>query len=211
MQSSLPSSFTLPDMKVHDNRWTGFWRSIEKITGNRYTAKCTYCNSELPGHPEKLHSHVLLCTSWSAAAKSNYIKKVNSSISKSSSKSQKKASISSTSDNGDSISSSSKFKRQENLMNWYTKPISQDQKFRIDKKILDAVVYGNLFFKIIENPYIIKLLNELAPNYKPPSSIMDITVALDGWQDISRNSIYTFMALKEDQEYVLDIIDLSSN
>ncbi|CAG8490172.1 17981_t:CDS:2 [Cetraspora pellucida] len=42
-------------------------------------------------------------------------------------------------------------------------------------------------------------------------STTDFTIALDGWQDISKNSIYSFMALKENQEYVLDIIDLSSN
>ncbi|CAG8650768.1 3184_t:CDS:2, partial [Dentiscutata heterogama] len=89
----------------------------------------------------------------------------------STSKPQKKARISSASDNGDSTSSSSsKLKRQESLMNWYTKPMSQDQHAKIDKRLLDAVVYSNLPFKIIENLYIIKFLNELAPNYKPLSA-----------------------------------------
>ncbi|CAG8472508.1 7407_t:CDS:2 [Dentiscutata heterogama] len=42
-------------------------------------------------------------------------------------------------------------------------------------------------------------------------SLTDITIALDGWQDVSRNSIYSFMALKEEYEHILDIIDLSAN
>ncbi|CAG8670315.1 18041_t:CDS:2 [Cetraspora pellucida] len=210
MESSpplLPSGFTLPDMKVHDNHWNGFWCSIEKITGNRYTAN-------------------------------NYIKKITSSTSKSSSKSQKNVKISSNSDNGEFTSSfHSILKCQESLINWYTKPVPQDQQAKIDKKLLDAVVHANLPFKIVENPYVLKFLNELAPNYKPPSantlsakvlnnsfssylekkfeimeSITDITIALDGWQDISRNSIYGFMALKEDQEYdeLEKILQLSS-
>ncbi|CAG8721627.1 18070_t:CDS:2, partial [Cetraspora pellucida] len=156
--------------------------------------------------------HVNTYARWSAAAKSNYIKKITSSTFKP----QKKC--------------------QENLINWCTKPMLQDQQAKIDKKLLDAVVYSNLPFKIIENPYMIKFLNELASNYKPPStdilsskvlnnsflaylekkfeiikSITDLTIALDGWQNISRNSIYSFITLKENQEYVLDIINLLSN
>ncbi|CAG8470604.1 2522_t:CDS:2 [Cetraspora pellucida] len=41
------------------------------------------------------------------------------------------------------------------------------------------------------------------------STLTDITISLDGWTDNSGNSIYGFMALKESQEIVLDILDLS--
>ncbi|CAG8672969.1 8092_t:CDS:1, partial [Scutellospora calospora] len=56
----------------------------------------------MPGYPDKLHTHVLSCNSWSAAEKSIYIKKITSSTSKSSSKSQKNVKISSNSDNEES-------------------------------------------------------------------------------------------------------------
>ncbi|CAG8531871.1 2985_t:CDS:1, partial [Scutellospora calospora] len=62
VQFLLPSGFILLDMKVHNNYWIRFWHSIEKIIGNRYIAKCTYCNSEMPDHSKKLHSHILICT-----------------------------------------------------------------------------------------------------------------------------------------------------
>ncbi|CAG8604479.1 6808_t:CDS:1, partial [Scutellospora calospora] len=42
MQSQPSTSFVFPDMITHDIRWTGFWRSEEKVTDNRYKAKCSY-------------------------------------------------------------------------------------------------------------------------------------------------------------------------
>ncbi|CAG8764603.1 12894_t:CDS:2, partial [Ambispora leptoticha] len=133
-------------------------------------------------------------------------------------------------------SSSPVIKRQESLANWCIKPITQNKQPEINKKLLNAIIYGNLLFKIVENPYFLDFLNELAPNYNPPStrilhtevfnslfssylskkfkmfkSLADITIVLDGWQDISKNSIYGFMALKEEQEHVLDIVNLSAN
>ncbi|CAG8661079.1 16171_t:CDS:2 [Cetraspora pellucida] len=42
------------------------------------------------------------------------------------------------------------------------------------------------------------------------SILIDYTISLDGWTDNSGNSIYCFMALKECQETVLDILDLSA-
>ncbi|CAG8787130.1 6766_t:CDS:1, partial [Cetraspora pellucida] len=79
--SQIPPGFTRPDMKTHDYRWTGFWRSLEKGTGNRYTAKCIHCNFELPGRPERLHTHVLTCSNWPVSEKNCYIKKATNSTS----------------------------------------------------------------------------------------------------------------------------------
>ncbi|CAG8465751.1 6453_t:CDS:2 [Dentiscutata heterogama] len=103
------------------------------------------------------------------------------------------------------ILSSPTLKCQDNLTNWIVKPISQDKQAKIDKKLLDAVIYDNLAFRIVKNPYFHEFLKELAPNYSPPSaetlstkilnisfstylakkfkvmsSLTDITVALDG-------------------------------
>ncbi|CAG8669052.1 12305_t:CDS:2, partial [Cetraspora pellucida] len=234
--TQFPPGFILPDMKLHDYRWTGFWRSIEKETGNRYTAKCIYCNLELPGRPEKLHTHVLTCDSWPITEKNSYLKEVTNSISNSRKKIKKNLISDQESLTDTDGSSSSAVKRQESLVNWYIKPISQDKQAKINKKLLDAIIYSNLSFRVIENPYFLEFLNELEPNYNPPSANMlrgkvlnnsfstylnkklevmesqaNITIALDVWQDISRNSIYGFMALKEDKEHVLDIVDLSAN
>ncbi|CAG8535450.1 16435_t:CDS:2 [Dentiscutata heterogama] len=69
-------------MKLHDYHWTGFWHSIEKGTGNKYTAKCIYCNLELPSRPEKLHTYVLTYNSWPVTKKNSYLKERLSKMSK---------------------------------------------------------------------------------------------------------------------------------
>ncbi|CAG8786134.1 383_t:CDS:2, partial [Acaulospora morrowiae] len=141
--TQFPSGFTLPDMKIHDYRWTGFWRSLEKVAGNRYTAKCSYCNYELSGRPERLHTHVLTCGSWPVAEKSSYIKETANSTPIS----RKKIKISSISDQEQSTSidatdnPSSIIKHQESLMNWCVKPILQDKYDKINEKLLDTIVY----------------------------------------------------------------------
>ncbi|CAG8718552.1 26935_t:CDS:2 [Dentiscutata erythropus] len=83
MQSQPPPGFALPNMSTHDHHWTGFWHSLEKGRGNRYTAKCLYCKCELSGRPEKLHSHAIACGKWPVAAKNNYIQEAASSTPKS--------------------------------------------------------------------------------------------------------------------------------
>src|SRR5260363_371971 len=58
-------------------RWTGFWHSDEKKTGNRYTAKCKYCLVELKGKPDRLHQHVTRCKSWPVTERANYLKEAS--------------------------------------------------------------------------------------------------------------------------------------
>ncbi|RIB02439.1 hypothetical protein C2G38_2227829 [Gigaspora rosea] len=142
---SLPG-FTCPDMKIHDYQWIGFWRSLEKGAGNKYTAKCFHCSLELSGRPDRLYAHINICSSWPITDKSCYIKKA-------------------------SASASNPCK---------SKNLTPDKK-QLTKKL-----------KIME-------------------SFTDITIALDGWQDVSKILIYGFMSLKEDKEHILDIIDLSAN
>jgi hypothetical protein len=114
--------------------------------------------------------------------------------------------------------------------------LTQTQSEKLYQKFLKAIIYGNNPFYIVENPYLQEFLCELNPSYLLPSrdmikgrlltkmfsdhlqeklntlpSLIDLTISLDGWTDNSGNSIYGFMALKENQEIVLDILDLSAH
>ncbi|CAG8623273.1 1363_t:CDS:2 [Cetraspora pellucida] len=125
--------------------------------------------------------------------------------------------------------------KQENILNW-CKPISSAQSNKLHSKLLNAIIYGNISFNFIDNLYFRDFLQELAPSYQLLSLDMlcrhvltrmfsnhlqkklttmsiftDATICLDGWTDISRNSIYGFMILKEHEKHVIDIIDLSAN
>ncbi|CAG8569424.1 4449_t:CDS:2 [Dentiscutata heterogama] len=78
--------------------------------------------------------------------------------------------------NHDNIATDSSFspllKHQESIINWCIKPVPQDKQSKINKKLLDAIIYSNLPFKIADNPYFLEFLAELAPNYNPPSACM---------------------------------------
>ncbi|CAG8715763.1 9987_t:CDS:2, partial [Cetraspora pellucida] len=177
----------------------------KKIAATRYLAKCIYCDDKHTGKPKKLHAHVLTCESWPATEKSSNITNDKSTV---------------------------KLKQQESLTHW-VKPMSQSQQARLDENLLNTIIYNNLSFTLVNNTCFANFLKDLALNYNLPSAstistltlnlkfsthlakkldimpnMTNITVALDRWQDISNNSIYSFMALKEDQNYVLNIIDL---
>src|SRR6185437_1720424 len=70
-----PSGFTMP-LPTQGLRWSGFFRSENKVGGNRYTAKCKYCLVELSGKPEKLHQHVTRCKDWNINEKTTYLHNV---------------------------------------------------------------------------------------------------------------------------------------
>ncbi|CAG8615544.1 223_t:CDS:2 [Cetraspora pellucida] len=102
-------------------------------------------------------------------------------------------------------------------------------------KFLNTIIYGNIPFNITENPYFQNFLQELASSYQLPfrdmlqgriltatfsnflqkkltkmSTFTDATICLDGWTDVSGNSIYGFMILKKHEEHIINIIDLSA-
>ncbi|CAG8545044.1 5471_t:CDS:2 [Ambispora leptoticha] len=204
----------------------------EKKTGNRYVAKCKYCLLEQEGKLERLHQHVLRCNSWPVSEKTSYLQKATekTTLAHKRNKSSQEELIETTSELAEPSV------RQKSILNWCTKSISSVQSEKLYSKLLNAIIYGNLSFNFVENLYIQDFLQELAPSYQLPSIDMlrgriltrsfsnyvqkklttmstftDATICLDGWTDISENSIYRFMVLKEHEEHVIDIVDLSAN
>ncbi|CAG8719758.1 15609_t:CDS:2, partial [Dentiscutata heterogama] len=172
--------FVLPNMANHNHCWSGFWHFINKISGNRFTAKCSYCKFELPGKPDKLYTHILIFGNWPISKKTNYIKKATSSLLKS----QKKA------------------LHQENLTSWIVKPLLLEKQAKVDKKLLNAIIYSNLSFKLVKNLYFFEFLNELAPNYCLPSTKILNTKLL-------YNSYSAYLAKK--LEMISSLTDLTIN
>ncbi|CAG8457107.1 14104_t:CDS:2, partial [Cetraspora pellucida] len=93
--------------------------------------------------------------------------------------------------------------RQESILNWCSKPMLLVQSERLHLKLLNAIVYEHILTKKFSN-YLQKKLTTM-------STFTDATICLDGWTDVSGNSIYSFMILKEREEHVIDIINLSTN
>ncbi|KAL5701103.1 hypothetical protein ACHQM5_026478 [Ranunculus cassubicifolius] len=123
-------------------------------------------------------------------------------------------------------------KRPREMVQPNPKPLQSQQK--LHQLFLKAIIYGGLPFSIGDNIYFHQFVQALCSVYRVPSaemlrgrlltemysthfrkklaylpSFVDFTICFDGWTDISGNSIYAFMILKEESEDVLDILDLS--
>ncbi|RIB15166.1 hypothetical protein C2G38_2193085 [Gigaspora rosea] len=137
-----PKDFThiLPNQGT---RWTGFWRSIDKKTGNRYTAKCKYCLSEL----EEVSKETI--------PERKRIKYGQN--------------ISTSENNQEGLHLSVQSTKQESIVNWCIKPISQIQSKKLYQKFLNSIIYSNISFTFAKNPYFQDFLQDLAPSYQLPS------------------------------------------
>ncbi|CAG8618918.1 10441_t:CDS:2, partial [Cetraspora pellucida] len=112
----------------------------------------------------------------------------------------------------------------------------KDREIGIQQNASTAIIYGCLPFRFVENLYLHEFLQKLNPTYHLPfcdmikgclltkmfsnhvqeklntfSTFIDFIISLNEWTDNSRNSIFGFMAFKESQEIVLDILDLFVN
>ncbi|CAG8441686.1 3681_t:CDS:2 [Cetraspora pellucida] len=93
---------------------------------------------------------------------------------------------------------------------------------KLHHKLLKTIIFGNIPFSFIENPYLQDYLHDLNSSYNSSSwdmikgclltemfsdhiqkklntlpTLKDLMISLDRWTDNSGNSIYRFMALKE--------------
>ncbi|CAG8448340.1 13750_t:CDS:2, partial [Cetraspora pellucida] len=177
-----------------------------KKTGNRYAAKCKYCLIELESKPERLHNHVLKCNSWPVSEKASYFKKATEHtppIRKRIKPTQDQESIETIAESAESAKSAISPTKQESILNWCSKPLPSTQFEKLHSKLLNAIIYGRILTK--------KFSNYLQNKLTKMSTFTNATICLDGWTDVSGNSIYGFMILKEQEEHVIDIVDLSAN
>jgi len=116
------------------------------------------------------------------------------------------------------------------VAHFFGSKISKERTAQVDIKLVKALVYSNVALSFVENPYFREFCSALNTDYCLPgrskvsettlhsiytSTILeltdelkdarDITIILDGWTDVSRNSVYAFMAVTREKQYILDI------
>lgn len=220
-----PNDYLTP-LSTQGVRWKNFYRSLDKATGNRYNAKCGFCLADVEGRPERLHNHVLSCSSWPIVEKTSYINEATKDSEKCINKKKRTREVVEIDPTPLSV--------QQSLLGWISKPLSPQRIDELHHLLLKAIIYGGLPFSVGDNIYFKQFIEALCSTYNVPSaevlrgriltemyskhlhkklmylpSFVDFTVCFDGWTDVSGNSIYAFMVLKEESEDVLDIIDLS--
>ncbi|CAG8730422.1 8917_t:CDS:2 [Dentiscutata erythropus] len=208
--------------------WTGFLRSkqVKNTKSRRYNAKCSYCNKVFEARKEAMISHITnICQKILADDKILYIRKINKKNPENISKSYP----------DEDIDISSK-KRKATLTDFFNKAsISPDKINELHTLLLQSLIYSNVPFRFVENPFFALFLKKLYSSYNLPSRYIlthrimqaeyarvllemvdrleesnDLTLSLDGWTDVSGNSIYAFLLHKfENVNEVINIEDFS--
>ncbi|CAG8493613.1 1341_t:CDS:2 [Cetraspora pellucida] len=127
-------------------------------------------------------------------------------------------------------------KRKATLTDFFNKTsISPDKINELHTLLLQSLIYSNVPFRFVENPFFALFLKKLYSSYNLPSRYIlthrimqaeyarvllemvdhleesnNLTLSLDGWTDVSGNSIYAFLLHKfENINEVINIEDFS--
>jgi len=187
--------------------WQHFEQVSKSKTGTHYVARCLYCNKTYPrGKVNTLLIHVgFACPNIPQSEKTSVLKTLEQeSASKCDQPQIKKLKPCS----GDSS--------QQLIANYCSsRDISKAVKQEIDREVLKCFICCNIPFRVAENLSFVTLMKKLRPGYVPPSRTrisekllwdetaqviydtqrqlqqsMNITIAVDGWTDITGKSIY---------------------
>ncbi|CAG8855320.1 31024_t:CDS:1, partial [Gigaspora margarita] len=132
--------------------WSGFLRSkeLKNNKARRYNAKCTYCGQIFEAHKEVMTNHILnVCRKIPAENRILYSRTTKNKIEQVTEISTHKAVL---------------------VTDYFDKAMMLPEKASaLHTLLLQALVYGNVPFSFIENPFFILFLNNLRSSYNPPS------------------------------------------
>ncbi|CAG8484306.1 16276_t:CDS:2 [Dentiscutata heterogama] len=142
--------------------WTGFLcsKQVKNTKSRRYNAKCSYCNKVFEARKEAMISYITnICQKILADDKILYIRKINKKNPENISKSYP----------DEDIDISSK-KRKATLTDFFNKAsISPDKINELYTLLLQSLIYSNVPFRFVENPFSALFLKKLYSSYNLPS------------------------------------------
>jgi Protein of unknown function (DUF 659)/hAT family C-terminal dimerisation region len=207
--------------------WRWFLASPSSDKNHRRQAKCKQCDKVLTGRLETMRNHLLHdCKKLSATDKAKYVGETQSP-----SQGRKSGQVSS----GSQASSESSVVPQKRpasaISQYFPTTVSGGRKKALDEKLLEALIVGNVPFNFVECPQFREYAAMLG--HKLPSrsvisghhlqdmftrhfnnmltqlsTVNELTVLLDGWTDVSGNSIYAYIGQTREDVFVLDICHL---
>jgi uncharacterized protein DUF659 len=214
-----PAEMQFEDM-VHTKsvEWRWFLASTKCDKNHRRHAKCKQCNKVLSGRQELMRKHLLHeCKQISAAERSTYIIETKSSNQESEQ----------TPPNATQMIPQ-KRPASDSISQYFSTSVTGSRKKALDKKLLEALIAGNVPFNFVDCPqfreYTLSLGHELPSRRTVSGSLLqdmflyhfnemldelhaasDMTILLDGWTDVSGNSVYAYIGQTQEGIFVLDI------
>jgi len=213
--------------------WKWFLASTQRDKNNRRHAKCKQRDKVLAGSVEFMKKHLLHgCKRLSATDRATYIRETQSLPN------NEKGESSQASANSQQLQSSQarpvvprKIPATALMPQHFPMSVSGGRKKALDEKLLEAMIVGNVQFNFVECPQFREyaaLLGHQLPSRRTISgsllqdmfvrhyndmlnklsTVSDLTILLDGWTDVSGNSIYAYIGQTREEVFVLDICTL---
>ena len=219
------SLFEDPGDAVKDPIWQFFLKSkLRNNSTRRYMAKCTFCDEVFDGKILLMKKHGLNCKMIKSDVKAQIVLTMIA---------DKYETVSL-----DTTSKRSSSKCDKSITSFFSPAkLSERNKDELAMALIRAFIAGQVPFRVMDGFYFQEFVRMLKPQWSIPSrkTLMDnhlvrlyaaalgnkdrtlasedyFTLMLDGWSDVSNNSIYGVMLLHgHTNSDVLDILDLSSN
>ncbi|CAG8477570.1 13561_t:CDS:2, partial [Cetraspora pellucida] len=161
--------------------------------------------------PERLHQHVLRCSDWPASEKAVYLRKISEESSVTRKHVHEDEEVFTSTENRNTSQLPAPY--HQSTIDWYSQPLPQTHLEKLHQNLLKAIIYGNLPFNIVENPYLKDYLRELNPSYYLPfRDMLQGRLLTKIFSDHLQKRLNTLLSLTdENQETVLDILNLSAH
>ena len=212
-EKNIPEGFEVPN-RVLSFEWKFYFRSLSLNKHRRYKAKCMFCGKEFEGRTERLSHHFLDkdCPAIPNELLDQY--KI------------------------DYMDNLAKKNRNEKGKNETTTQYSEFDNDILNEIALKFVLSANIPFRVVDNPYFKRLIDyasskrpechisssttmryQLLNNFvtkiklsnaEQISTCSNLTIAMDGWTDITGKSLYAIFAISSSKQHLLSIDDLSS-
>ncbi|BBN10816.1 hypothetical protein Mp_5g06650 [Marchantia polymorpha subsp. ruderalis] len=154
--------------------------------------ECTHCGEELDGKPDKLEFHILHRCSLDSVSRVEYMRIVER-FSKRKRMAVNTSIRSQLGFESEQMASSGHY--QQHLPKYFSPTMNLD--------ILEAPHLRRVVsYRLLQKRYSECLL-ELGEELK---SAIDVTITMDGWEDVSNNSIYAVMAITSVKQWMVDIV-----
>lgn len=211
--------------------WRWFLASTKYDKNHRRHAKCIQCDKVLPGRVESMRKHLLHeCKQLSVTEKAAYMKETQS-INQNRGSSQTFDSQQSSTAMPAAIVPQKRPLAVSRISQHFPSTVSGGRKKALNEKLLEAMIVGNVPFSFVECPQFREytaLLGHTLPSRRAISGshlqdmflqhfsemldqlpkVDDLTILLDGWTDVSGNSIYAYIGQTREEVFVLDICQL---
>src|SRR6266850_1397973 len=211
--------------------WKWFLASTQRDKNNRRDAKCKQCDKVLAGRVESMKRHLLHeCKRLSATDRAIYIRETQPLLSNEKVKSSQASAANNNQQSSEAaMVVSRKRPAAASISQYFPMNVSGGRKKALDEKLLEAMIVGNVQFNFVECPQFREyaaLLGHQLPSRRTISgpllqdmfarhyndmleelsTVNDLTILLDGWTDVSGNSIYAYIG--QTRDFVLDICHL---